>query len=583
MAGKLEKPLTALVITVVIGAALFLSRRSSERDAPPAADTAATDAAPTRGGELVTSVRAEPSAYNRHVDRSAAAEVLRLLTQAALVHVDRTTDTLEPWLAESWTEAPDHLAYTLKLRPGIAFSDGVPLTSADVLFSFRALYDPTVNSVLAGDVLVGGKPLTFEAPDPATVIVRFPAAFAGGLRLIDDIPILPRYKLEAALTAGKFREAWSMKTPLTDIAGLGPFVLAEHLPGQRLVFTRNPHYWRKDAAGVALPYLDKLTALVASQPTEALKMQSGEIDLMANADIRPEDYSAFKRAADQGRLRLIDAGLGLDPSLLWFNLSPAHADDPRNAWLRQKAFRQAVSCLVDRQAIVNTVYLGEAVPIFGPITPGNRTWFTDVRPACEHDVTKARALFASAGLADRNGDGILDDPSGQPAKFSILTQAENIRARVVAVLQEQLRQAGVVVDVVPLDQNALFEHFVQGNYDTIYFGLQASATDPALNPQLWLSSGDWHFWNPGQKTPATDWERQIDELMGRVATTFDIAERKQLFADVLRILADELPGIYFVTPRVTLAISSRVANPQPASQLPQLLWSADTLAAARAR
>jgi peptide/nickel transport system substrate-binding protein len=559
---------------VAIGAALFLSRRGSEHEAGPATGTPAT-AALARGGELVTSVRAEPSAYNRHVDRSAAAEVLALLTQSPLVHVNRITDTLEPWLAESWTESPDHLAYTITLRQGVTFSDGAPLTSADVIFSYRALYDPAVNSVLVGD-----KPLTFEAPDPFTVVVRFPAPFAPGLRVIDGVPILPRHKLEAALAAGKFGEAWSAKTPLAEIVGLGPFVLAEHIPGQRLVFTRNPHYWRKDAAGTLLPYLDKLTALVATQPTEALKMQSGEIDLMANADIRPEDYSAFKRAADQGRLRLIDAGLGLDPNLLWFNLSPAQAGDPRNTWLRQKAFRQAVSCAVDRQAIVNTVYLGEAVPIYGPITPANRTWFADVRPACEHDPAKARALFASAGLTDRDGDGVLEDPAGTPARFSILTQADHIRARVVAVIQEQLRQAGIAVDVVPLETSALFKRYGEGNYDTIYFGIQASATDPALSPGFWLSSGNFHFWNPGQKQPATDWERRIDELMVRQAVTTDMAERKQMVADSLRIFVDELPGIYFVTPKVTLAISSRVANPQPAPQLPQLLWSAGTLAAA---
>jgi peptide/nickel transport system substrate-binding protein len=564
---------------VAIGAALFLSRRGSEHEAGPATGTPAT-AALARGGELVTSVRAEPSAYNRHVDRSAAAEVLALLTQSPLVHVNRITDTLEPWLAESWTESPDHLAYTITLRQGVTFSDGAPLTSADVIFSYRALYDPAVNSVLAGDTLVGDKPLTFEAPDPFTVVVRFPAPFAPGLRVIDGVPILPRHKLEAALAAGKFGEAWSAKTPLAEIVGLGPFVLAEHIPGQRLVFTRNPHYWRKDAAGTLLPYLDKLTALVATQPTEALKMQSGEIDLMANADIRPEDYSAFKRAADQGRLRLIDAGLGLDPNLLWFNLSPAQAGDPRNTWLRQKAFRQAVSCAVDRQAIVNTVYLGEAVPIYGPITPANRTWFADVRPACEHDPAKARALFASAGLTDRDGDGVLEDPAGTPARFSILTQADHIRARVVAVIQEQLRQAGIAVDVVPLETSALFKRYGEGNYDTIYFGIQASATDPALSPGFWLSSGNFHFWNPGQKQPATDWERRIDELMVRQAVTTDMAERKQMVADSLRIFVDELPGIYFVTPKVTLAISSRVANPQPAPQLPQLLWSAGTLAAA---
>ena len=94
------------------------------------------------------------------------------------------------------------------------------------------------------------------------MVIRLAAPFAPGLRLIDSVRMLPRHKLERALAAGTFNDAWSVKTPLTEIAGLGPFVLAEHVSGQRLVFTRNPHYWRKDAAGVALPYLDKLTVTI---------------------------------------------------------------------------------------------------------------------------------------------------------------------------------------------------------------------------------------------------------------------------------------------------------------------------------
>jgi peptide/nickel transport system substrate-binding protein len=578
VAGKLSKPLAGLALIVAIGIALLVGRaiyRRVDTVGPPAT---ASPAVPTRGGELVASIRAEPDTYNRYVDQKAAGEVLALLTQAALVQVDRRTDTLEPWLAEAWTESDDHLTYTLKLRPGIVFSDGVPLTSADVLFSFRALYDPKVNSVLAADTLIVGKPLQVSAPDAATVVLRFPAPFAPGLRLVDGIRILPRHKLEPALLAGTFHDAWSVKTPLSDIAGLGPFVLAEHTSGQRLVFTRNPHYWRKDAAGIALPYLDRLTLVVANQTTEALRLQAGELDLMANADIRSEDYAAFRRAADAGKVRLIDAGVGLDPNLLWFNLSSVQAADPRNAWLRHKAFRQAVSCVVDRQAIVNIVYLGAAVPIFGPITPANTTWYADVRPACEHDPQRAAELFRSAGLSDRNGDGLLDDAAGTTARFSILTQADNVRARVGAVIQEQLRQAGITVDLVLLDQGAMFKRYAEGQYDSIYFGIQASATDPALNPGFWLSSGNFHFWNPGQKSPATEWERRIDTLMHQQGTMPDLAERKRLFTEVQRILADELPAIYFVTPKVTLAVSTRVANPQPAPQLPQLLWSADTLA-----
>jgi peptide/nickel transport system substrate-binding protein len=537
---------------------------------------------PSRGGELIASLRSEPATYNRYVDHSTAGEALALLTQAPLVFVNRTTDILEPWLAESWSESADHLTYTIKLRQGVLFSDGTPLTSADVLFSFRALYDPKVASPLAGDTLVNGKPLQVEAPDPATVQVRFPVPFAPGLRLIDGIRILPRHRLERALSEGRFNEAWSVNTPLTELAGLGPFVLSEHVSGQRLVLTRNPHYWRKDAAGVALPYLDKLTVVIASQAAEGLKLQSGEIDLMTNADIRPDDYSAFKRAADQGRIRLIDGGVALDANLLWFNLTPAKATDPKSRWFGQKAFRQAISCAIDRQAIANTVYLGAAIPIFGPVTPANRTWYADVRPACEHDLARARQLFAAAGLTDRNGDGMLEDGSGSPVRFSILTQAENIRARVVAVLQEQLRQAGIAIDVVTLDQGGLFQRFAQRNYDTIYFGVQASATDPALNAGFWLPSGEWHFWNPEQKVPATDWERRIEDLMRQQVQNPDLAERRRLLTEVQRILADEMPGIYLVAPKVTIAISARVVNPQPAPQLPQLLWSADTLASAAA-
>ena len=528
----------------------------------------------------MASIRTEPTTYNRLVDESTAGEDLALLTQAPLVYVNRATDRLEPWLAESWTESADHLNYTVKLRSGVTFSDGTPLTSADVVFTFRALYDPKVESPLAGDTRVNGKPLEVSAPDPSTVIVRFPSPFAPGLRLIDGVRILPRHKLERALTEGTFHDAWSVKTPLTEIVGLGPFVLAEHVPGQRLVLTRNPHYWRKDAAGTALPYLDKLTVVLASQAAEALKLQSGEIDLMTNADFRPEDYSAFKRAADDGRLRLIDNGVGLDPNLLWFNLTSAKTADPKSRWFNNKAFRQAISCAVDRQAIVNTVYLGEAIPIYGPVTPANRTWFADVRPACEHDLAKARTLFASAGLADRNHDGTLEDATGKPVRFSMLTQADHIRARVAAVIQEQLRQIGVGVDIVPLDVGALFKRYSEGQYDSIYFGIQASATDPALNDGFWRSSGVWHFWNPNQKAPATDWERRMEDLMTKSATAPDLGERVRLFTEVQKIFVDEMPAIYFVTPKVTLAVSSRVRNPQPAPQLPQLLWSADTLAAA---
>jgi peptide/nickel transport system substrate-binding protein len=535
----------------------------------------------TPGGELVALLRSEPATYVRTADvrGTAATDLLSHLTEGRLVRIDRTTDELEPWLAEGWTESDDRQTYTFTLRDGLRFSDGAPFTSADVLFSLRAVYHPDVRSSLAGDLLVAGQPLQADAPDARTVVIRLPSPFAPGPRLLANLPILPRHKLEAALDEGRLAEIWSPANGPAGFTGLGPFVLTEHVAGQRLVFARNQHYWRRDAAGTPLPYLDALTVLVvADTNAEALRLQSGDADLMVNADIRPEDYSAFRRLAEQGRLRLIPGNVGLDPNLLWFNLSAAKQQDPRFPWMGQAAFRHAISCAVDRQAIADVVYLGEAVPIHGPVTPANQTWYVPPVDACDRNPARARQLLASLGLADRNGNGMLEDPEGRPARFSLITQSgHTLRERTAAILQEQLRQVGIAVDVVGLDPGGLFQRYQQGDYDAIYFGVQGSHTDPVMVPAFWLSSGSFHFWNPGQPVPATDWERRIDELMAQQATTFDLAERQRLFADVQRIFAEHMPALYFVAPKVTIAVSGRVANEQPVSQIPQLLWSADTL------
>ena len=531
---------------------------------------------PEAGGALVASLRSEPAGYNRYVEPSAAADLVSLLTQARLVRIDRVTDELQPALAESWTPSADGLTYTLKLRNNVQFSDGAPFTSGDVLFSARVLYDAKVASPLGSGIRVAGQPLVFEAPDPSTVIVRLPAAFAPGLRLLDSLPILPRHKLEPALNAGSFRDHWKVGTPPSELAGLGPFVLAEHVAGERLVFTRNPRYWRRDTNGVQLPYLDTLTiAIVPDQNTEALRMESGAIDLMSNGDIRPDDHAAFKRSSDQGKLRLIDVGVGLDPDLLWFNFQKG------SALFREKAFRQAISYAIDRQAIANTVYLGAAVPVYGPVTPGNKTWYSAAAPTYPHNPARARELLASVGLNPREQDGLLVDAQGRPVRFSVLTQKGHIRERTATMIQEHLRQVGITVDIVALDQRAIPQRWAAGDYDSIYFGVQASSTDPAVGTaDFWLSSGPFHFWHPNQPTPATEWEARIDDLMRKQAAAPTLSERQQLFAEVQKIFGEEVPAIYLVAPRVTLAVSSRVANPHPALQVPQLLWSAETLRAA---
>ena len=564
------------VLLLAIGATI----QASCQRAPNPVNSAAPAAA-GRGGEIVASVHSDPKSFNRIVVRDSTSDIVTTMIQAPLVRLNRVTMEIEPWLAESWTRSSDGLRYTLRLRPNVTFSDGHPFTSDDVLFSFQAVYDEKNGSVLGNSLQVGGQRLEAEAPDPLTVVVTFPAPFGPGVRILHNLPILPRHKLGPKLADGTFASAWGLAAPLDDIAGLGPFLIREYAPGQRMVFTRNPKYWRKDARGESLPYLDKVTIeIIPDQDAELLRLEAGQLD-MTTAEVRTEDYATLKRAADSGRLKLLDLGVAYDADSFWFNLKPGGLGprDTRARWLQSDALRKAISLAVDRQLFANTVFLGEGVPVYGPITPANTKWYANL-PAVPHDPERAKAELAAIGLIDRNGDGRLEDEEKRPVRFSLLAQKGNTAIeRGAAVIRDELQKIGVIVDVVALDGNAVIQRFLTGTFDSVLFHVITTDTDPAINPDFWLSNGSAHIWNPEQRTPATDWERQIDDLMRRQTASGNEAERKRLFAEVQQIFADHLPMLQFVAPRIYVAASTRLTNLTPTGfSRPQLLWAPDTIA-----
>jgi peptide/nickel transport system substrate-binding protein len=280
----------------------------------------------------------------------------------------------------------------------------------------------------------------------------------------------------------------------------------------------------------------------------------------------------------------MDLGVAYDAPVLWFNLKPeAFARDARRRWIQRDELRKAISYAVDRKVFADTVYLGAGVTVFAcapGLTPANKKWYSTATVEYPYDPAAARKLLASIGLVDRNGDGQLEDDQNRPVRFSILTQkGKTALERGAEIVREDLKKVGVTVDVVALDGKALIERFLSGaNYDAVYFSVGTTDTDPAINPDFWFSSGSAHFWNIGQKTPATDWERRIDELMTKQIGSTDERERKTLFDQVQQILGDHLPVIAFAAPRVFVATSDRVTNITPALVRPQILWAADTLA-----
>lgn len=552
-----------LAATIAVAAAAAVPIRSrvqwntSQRSGP--ADT------------LIASIRAEPRSFNRYTSRDLSSSVLTYLMHGALVRVNRSTNQLEPELAERWELLGDQQTYRIQLRPHLRFSDGSPFSSDDVVFSFKAIYDQGVGSVLADTLQVHGRPLVVTAENASTLTIRFPSPFAAGLRMLDGVPIYPRHRLGARLSDGSFRTAWDLSTAPSEIAGLGPFTLREYVPGQRLSFDANPHYWQR-ARG--LPKLTHLVLqIVRDQDAELLQLETGAIDL-TQGELRPGDVPALKRAVASGRLAMSDAGVGLDGDLLWFNLTAAKQRDARSRWLQRAEFRRAVSHSVDRREFTDTVYLGSAVEADSIISPGNREWHATAPPP-PYDPAAASRLLASLGLVDRDGDGVREDLDGRVVRFTLLTQKGNTSLeRGASVIRDRLAQIGVDVDVVALDVGTLVDYIMRGNYDAAYFRLLATDTDPALNLDFWHSSGSAHVWNPEQPKPATAWEAELDAVMDRIATTHDSRERHAIFADAQRIIAREVPVICFAFPRLPIAINSRVLGATPAPFRPPVLWDA---------
>ncbi len=497
-------------------------------------------------------------------------DLVALLLHGKLVRVNKATQQVEPWLAESWTSDATGRRYTVKLRHGARFSDGAPFTADDVLFTMAAVYDKPTDSVLADAMRVDGKPIDVLKVDAETVAMTFPAPFGPGMRIFDNLPILPKHKLEAATKAGAFAKAWGTSTPPSQLAGLGPFVLAEYTPGQRLVFDRNPFYWRHSAAGAALPYLDRITIeLIPDQNAEMLRLDAGQLDVM-NEDLTPEAYGPLKQASRDGRVRLVDVGTAFQADSFWFNLKPgAHAGDPRASWLQREELRHAISIAVDRKAFIDAVFLGAAEPVYGPVPPSNKTWYWSGTPKTPYDPDRARTILASGGVPPA-------------ARFSIIVQKGRPRLeRGAAFIRDELKKVGLTVDVVPLEGNTVVQRILSGQYDAAYFAPTMTDTDPVNQQDFWLSSGPFHLWNMSQPAPATDWERQIDDLMRRQSASIDTADRKRLFDEVQQIFIAHEPVLYFAARRLYVAVSSRITAMTPAVDVFPVMWAADEIAVRR--
>ncbi len=539
------------------------------------------------GGRFVATLRSDPKTWNIMVaNETSTSDITNNRLFQALTGFNNVTQENEPALAKSWERSDDGLTWTFHLRRGLRWSDGVPLTADDVVFTAEVLYDEDIHTSTADLCSVDGEPFRFEKVDDTTVKVHLPEPYGPFLTVLGSVYILPRHKLEAAYREGTFESAYGLSTPVSEIVTSGPWRVAEYEPQQKVVLAPNPYFYKYDEAGHRLPYLDRLVYIVVpDQNTEILKFQSGESDRIY---FRAEDYAQMKEGEETGGYTVIDLGMEMGSHFFWFNQksgkNPAtgkpFVDPVKAAWFGDLQFRRAVAHAVDRESMARMVYFGLADPLYGPVPPANKLWYNDdiVKPM--YDLDEARRLLENAGYRDRDGDGVREDRDGHPISIVLYTAADNQeRIALANILVDDLGRIGIRCTLSPIDFNSLITRLRETfDYGCILLGLTGGVPpDPIMSANVFRSSGRTHFWNPEQKTPATPWEARIDSLMNAQVAMFDPAERKKCFDEVQRIVSEEVPAVYAVSRRGLLAVRNDFAGLRPSVLRPWLLWSSETI------
>lgn len=534
------------------------------------------------GGKLVITQRSEPRTFNPvpAVDQTSMGIIDRL--NADLIHINRGTQKTEPSLAKSWTISKDGTQFVLKLRKGIRFSDGAPFDADDVVFSYTAYLDEKVPSLHRDLLVIDDKPVKVEKIDAFTVRFTFPAPYAPAERVFDSLAILPRHLLEKDYKDGKLGQMWGLNTAPDKIAGLGPYRLKQVVPGERIVLERNPYYWKVDAKGQKLPYLDELTFLIVpNQDAQVVRFQAGDAQIVSG--LSGDNYAALEPEQASRHFKLYDAGPGLEYNFLMFNLNDdISAKMPELArkqkWFNDVRFRQAVSAAVDRAGIVRLALRGRGVALITHVTPGNKLWFNANVQVTPRSLPRARQLLQSAGFSQKP-NGPLVDASGQPVEFTILVSSSNAqRAQMATLVQDDLKQLGMNVHVVTMEQRATIDRVVKTHdYEAVIMGLASGDADPTPDMNVLMSNGATHVWHMGEKTPATPWEAEIDRIMQKQQVTLNHQQRKKLYDRIQEIEAEQLPMIFLASPNILVGAREDLGNFHPAVIEQYTFWNAEEL------
>jgi peptide/nickel transport system substrate-binding protein len=478
---------------------------------------------PTGGGKLVIGMQQEPEILNEAVNSMVAIVYVCNLVFSKFVKHDDTMQLIPDLITEIPTLenggiSADYLVYTYHLRQDATWHDGTPVTSKDVEFSYRVMIHPDINvETRQGWDIVE----SVETPDPYTVIFKLSevyANFAGDC--FYDESVLPEHLLAGALGAG-FQSDPFHSAPV----GSGPFIFHEWVSGSHMTFRKNPGYYGEG------PFLDEITIkFVPDGNALLMQLETGSVMGIDNA---PDEL-----------LTLSDDLKGTtvyrNPAL--FN---EHLDvNCENPILSDKRVRRAIAIAINRSEISEKIYNGVWIPAFSDEHPDSPYHSDYGISTLRYDPQEAMELLDEAGWKDTDGDGIRER-GGQRLEMKITSTAGRAsRERTQVVLQKQLSSVGIDLKIKNYHPTVMFASWddrgvlKRGEFD---LALYAFLTPPDPSTKEGSYSSD--FFPPRGQNNSRFSHDELTRLLSKGSATVGFTERKKIYDEVARILAEELPVI----------------------------------------
>ena len=475
------------------------------------------------GGTFIDAMLGEPSSLVSMIAGEAPSSAITANIFNKLLKYNKNLD-LEGELVSGWQVSPDQKTITFTLKPNLKWADGKPLTSADVLWTWQAVTNDKNGSPYASDFQLVKKA---ETPDALTFSVTYSEPYAPALDSWAGLQILPKHLLQ---DQDLHTTAFARK-PI----GSSYYQLDNWSTGENIRLSRNP------TSVLGQAKIDHLVSrIIPDTSAQFLELMAGNIDSMS---LDPTQFSRIvpARAKLKETLNLYKE-LGNSYTYMGFNLKHKPFDDVR--------VRQAINYAINKQEIIDGVYLGLGINIASPYKPGTRWSNPDLQPYA-YNPAKAKALLKEAGFV-ANSSGILER-DGKPLRFEIVTNQNKEREKSAILIQRRLKDVGIEVKIRAIEWASFISRFIKtGDFDVVVLGWSLGLDPDQYS--IWHSSqqGGDKFNFIGYGNPV------VDKLLEQGRTELDPAKRQIIYHQFAKVLLEDSPVIYLSAGYGLSAIHKRV-------------------------